>query len=176
MKAMAVVLTIVLAVPAAAQDRPLSERTGVAPALGLTPSTEDFVRMIATGSLFNIEAGKLAQQKADEKSKAFAAKVITDYQRLSSDLAALVGSGRLKIELPSTLDSAHERQISKLQELTGESFDAQYDKDQLAAHKEVVSLLERYAKGGDHPDLKLFAAKALPRLEEVLRMARDLRK
>ena len=176
MKAMAIVLTIVLAVPAAAQDRPLSERTGVAPALGLTPATEDFVRMIAIGSMFNIEAGKLAQQKADKKSKAFAAKVIADNQKLSADLAALISNGSLKIELPTTLDSARERQMSKLQELTGESFDAQYDKDQLAAHKEILSLLERYSKGGDHPDLKLFAAKALPRLEEDLRMARDLRK
>jgi putative membrane protein len=176
MKAMIVVLTIVLAVPAAAQDRPFSERTGVAPALGLTPATEDFVRMIAIGSMFNIEAGRLAQQKADAKSKAFATKVIADYEKFSADLAALASSGSLKIALPSTLDSAYERKLGKLQELTGESFDAQYDKDQLASHKEVVSLLERYANGGDHPDLKLFAAKALPRLEEDLRMARDLRK
>ena len=177
MKALAIVLTnILLALPAAAQDRPLSERTGVARALGLTPETEDFASTAAIGSMFKIEASKLAQQKADRRSKAFAERIIADNQKLSADLEALVRSGMLKIELPSTLDSAHERKVNRLQELTGEKFDLQYDKDQLAAHKESLSLFERYAYGGDHPDLKAFAARALPRLREHLRMARDLRR
>ena len=45
---------------------------------------------------------------------------------------------------------------------------------QLAAHKDAVSLFERYAKGGDNATLKAFAAKTLPHLREHLKMAEDL--
>jgi putative membrane protein len=47
---------------------------------------------------------------------------------------------------------------------------------QVSAHKDAVSLFERYAKGGDNADLKAFAAKTLPRLKEHLKMAEDLNK
>ena len=66
--------------------------------------------------------------------------------------------------------------MDKLRKLNGNNFDVLYDKAQLAANKEAVSLLERYAKGGRHPDLKVFAARALPAAREHLRMARDLRR
>jgi putative membrane protein len=177
MKAPAIALTsILLAMPAYAQDRPLAERTGVARALGLTPATEDFVRGVAIGNMFAIEASKLAQQKADRKSKAFADRIIADNQKLSADLEALVSSGIVKIELPTTLDRTYERKMDKLRKLSGNNFDLLYDKAQVAANKEAVSLLERYANGGRHPDLKVFAARALPAAREHLRMARDLRR
>jgi putative membrane protein len=46
---------------------------------------------------------------------------------------------------------------------------------QVDAHENAVSLFERYAKGGDNAELKAFAAKQLPHLQEHLRMAKDLR-
>ena len=55
-------------------------------------------------------------------------------------------------------------------------FDKQYESDQQSAHKDAVSLFERYSKGGDNADLKSFAAKTLPHLQEHLKMAQDLRK
>jgi putative membrane protein len=45
---------------------------------------------------------------------------------------------------------------------------------QVSAHKDAVSLFERYAKGGENADLKAFAAKTLPHLREHLKMAQDL--
>ena len=45
---------------------------------------------------------------------------------------------------------------------------------QVSAHKEAVSLFERYAKDGDNPELKSFASKTLPHLQEHLKMAQDL--
>jgi putative membrane protein len=45
---------------------------------------------------------------------------------------------------------------------------------QLSAHKDAVSLFERYAKGGDDPDLKSWAGKTLPTLKHHLEMAQSL--
>ena len=88
----------------------------------------------------------------------------------------LVSSGIVKVELPAALDSRSERKLNSLRKLTGNNFDLKYDKGQVAANREAVSLLERYARGGQHPDLKVFAGKALPVARENLRMARNLRR
>ena len=47
---------------------------------------------------------------------------------------------------------------------------------QVSAHKDAVSLFERYGKGGDNAELKTFANETLPTLKEHLKMAQDLEK
>jgi putative membrane protein len=47
---------------------------------------------------------------------------------------------------------------------------------QVRAHKDAVSLFERYAKGGNDPKLKDWAGKTLPTLQYPLEMAQDLGK
>jgi putative membrane protein len=73
------------------------------------------------------------------------------------------------------MDDAHKKKLEKLQGLNGDDFDKQYDSDQQAAHKDAVSLFDRYGKGGDNADLKAFASKHLPHLQEHLKMAEQLK-
>ena len=47
---------------------------------------------------------------------------------------------------------------------------------QVSAHKDAVSLFERYAKGGDDPKLKDWAGKTLPALQHHLEMAQEMNK
>ena len=47
---------------------------------------------------------------------------------------------------------------------------------QVSAHKDAVSLFERYAKGGDNTALKDWAGKTLPTLQHHLEMAQELDK
>jgi putative membrane protein len=47
---------------------------------------------------------------------------------------------------------------------------------QVSAHKDAVSLFERYAKGGDNAALKDWAGKMLPALQHHLEMAQNLDK
>jgi putative membrane protein len=42
-------------------------------------------------------------------------------------------------------------------------------------HKDAVALFEAYAKSGDDPELKSWAAKTLPHLKEHLSMAEKLK-
>ena len=46
---------------------------------------------------------------------------------------------------------------------------------QVDAHKDAVSLFERYAKGADNSDLKNWAANTLPALKHHLEMAQSLK-
>jgi len=47
---------------------------------------------------------------------------------------------------------------------------------QVSAHKDAVSLFERYAKGGENAKLKNWAGTTLPHLQHHLEMAQTLDK
>ena len=165
-------LAVILASPVLAQSA--AEKTGVNSVMGVAPKTEDFVSEAASSDMFEIESSKLAQEKADSSSKTFAAKMISDHTKTSSELKAI--AAKAKVEVPTALDSSHQSKLDKLKSLNGADFDKQYDADQLAAHKDAVSMFERYAKGGDNKELKAFAAKTLPHLKQHQKMAEGLQK
>ncbi len=48
------------------------------------------------------------------------------------------------------------------------AFDAMYRAEQLKAHETAVALFSDYAKNGEKGELKTFAAKTLPTLEQHL--------
>jgi predicted outer membrane protein len=75
--------------------------------------------------------------------------------------------------LPTGLDSEHQKMLDELKTKDGRDFDVAYDQLQLKAHQDAVALFESYAKAGDNPDLKKWAAKTLPHLKQHLAMAQN---
>ena len=170
---------ILLAAPALTQPafaQSVGEKTGVNSMLGVSPSTADFVKEVAISDMFEIEASKLAQQKGNAAEKTFASQMVTDHTKTSTELKGLVSGGKVKAELPTALDSSHQSKLDKLKAASGEEFSSDFNSMQVSAHKDAVSLFERYAKGGDNADLKDWAGKALPVLKHHLEMAQDLDK
>ena len=165
---------ILLAGPALAQSA--GEKTGVNSALGISPTTADFVKEVAISDMFEVESNKLAQAKGNAPEKAFASQMVTDHTKTSTELKGLVSSGKVKAELPTALDSSHQSKLDKLKGADGKDFSSDFDSMQVSAHKDAVSLFERYAKSGDNPDLKNWAGKTLPALKHHLEMAQGLSK
>jgi putative membrane protein len=163
---------VLLASPALGQS--IGEKTGVNSALGITPTTPDFVKEVAISDMFEIQSGQMAQERGNAAEKTFAADMIKDHQKTSDDLKSMISSGDVKAELPTALNGSHQSEIDKLKSLNGTDFSSRYDSDQLSGHKDAVSLFERYAKGGDNPKLKDWADKTLPTLRHHLEMAQDL--
>jgi putative membrane protein len=161
-----------LATPVMAQS--VGEKTGVNSALGISPSTADFLKEAAISDMFEIQSSQLAQERGNASEKTFAGTMIKDHQKTSDDLKSMISSGDLKAELPTQLDSSHQSKLDKLKGLKGGDFSARYDSDQLSGHKDAVSLFERYSKNGDNPKLKDWAGKTLPTLRHHLEMAQDL--
>jgi putative membrane protein len=104
--------------------------------------------------MFEIQSSQLAQERGNAAEKSFADTMIKDHEKTTSDLKSMVSGGELKMALPTELDSSHASKLDKLKSLKGADFSSRYDSDQVSGHKDAVSLLERYAKGGDHPKLK----------------------
>src|SRR3954452_22694155 len=165
---------ILLAGAALAQSA--GEKTGVNSALGITPSTADFVKEVAISDMFEIQSSTLAKDKGNAAEKSFAAQMVTDHTKTSTELKGLVSGGKVKAELPTALDSSHQSKLDKLKGENEKDFSSEFDAMQVSAHKDAVDLFERYAKGGDNADLKDWAGKTLPALQHHLKMAQDLDK
>jgi putative membrane protein len=165
---------LMLAGPALAQSA--GEKTGVNSTLGIAPTTADFVKEAAISDMFEIQSNTLAQDKGNAPEKSFATMMVTDHTKTSTELKGLVSSGKVKADVPTALDSSHQSKLDKLKGETGKDFSSDFDSDQVGAHKDAVSLFERYAKGGDNADLKDWAGKTLPTLKHHLEMAQNLKK
>lgn len=158
----------------AALAQSVGEKTGVNSTLGIAPTTADFVKEAAISDMTEIAAAKIALEKGNAAEKSFANQMVTDHTKTRSKLKELVSSGAVKAEIPSALGSSSQSKIDKLKNTKTENFAAQYDLMQVSAHKDAVSLFERYAKGGDNPKLKDWAGKTLPHLQHHLEMAQSL--
>ncbi|QIO70596.1 DUF4142 domain-containing protein [Rhizobium leguminosarum bv. trifolii] len=158
-----------------------AETTGVNSLMGNAPKTEDFVTEAATSDMFEIASSKLAVEKADPATKTFAQQMIADHTKTSSEMKAMVDSGKVKAAIPAAMTTSQQSMIDKLNSLQGDDFNKQYhpdqvSPDQVSAHKDAVDLFKRYGDGGDNADLKAWAATTRPALEHHLVMAQDLDK
>lgn len=162
-----------LTMPALAQS--VGEKTGVNSVLGVAPKTEDFIKEVALSDMLEIEAAKIAQQKGNTAEKKFADQMATDHIKTSTELKAMV-TGEMRSALPAGLDDKSQKKLDVLRDTKADDFASEYDPMQVSAHKDAVSLFERYAKGGDDPKLKDWAGKTLPALQHHLAMAQDLDK
>jgi putative membrane protein len=171
----ALALSCLLSV-ASAPAQSVGEKTGVNSTLDIAPNTADFVKEAAVSDMFEIASSKLAEEKGNAAEKSFATQMVTDHTKTSTELKTLVTSGKVKAELPAALDSSHQSKLDKLKSQNGRDFSSEFDSDQVSAHKDAVSLFERYAKGGDNAELKDWAGKTLPALRHHLDMAESLKK
>jgi putative membrane protein len=153
----------------------VGEKTGVNSTLGIAPKTADFIKEAAMSDMLEIESSKLAQQKGNATEKTFAGQMIADHTKTSTELKSMV-SGDMKTAIPTALDDASQKKLDKLRDAKPENFASEFDPMQVSAHKDAVSLFERYAKGGEDSKLKDWAGKTLPALQHHLEMAQDMDK
>jgi putative membrane protein len=150
--------------------------TWVGPALAQgRVSTEDFVKKVAISDMAEIQSSQLAVSRSpDADTKPFAEKMVKDHQQTSSELKTLIDNGKVHVTLPMALDVEHQKLLDELKAKQGKQFDQAYDHMQIEAHEQAVALFEEYARDGDNPDLKSWAMKTLPHLQEHLAMAKRL--
>jgi putative membrane protein len=146
------------------------------PCIALAQSAQDFANKVAISDMFEIQSSQLALTKQpDADTKPFAEKMISDHQKTSSELKALVSNGKVKATLPTALDTEHQRMLDSLKAKNGKDFDRDYDQIQVQAHQDAIALFDTYSKSGDNSELKSWAATTLPHLKEHLSMAEKLK-
>jgi putative membrane protein len=170
-----IIAAAALLISSSAFAQSVGEKTGVNSALGIAPKTADFVKEVAMSDMTEIAAAKLGLERGNAQEKAFATQMITDHTKTSEELKSMVPA-EARAAIPTALDSSSQSKIDKLKNAKPDDFSSDFDAMQVSAHKDAVSLFERYAKGGEDPKLKEWAGKTLPALQHHLEMAQNLGK
>ena len=163
-----------LAAPAAAGAQSASQpmASGGAKASAVPAADRAFAQKAAIGGMAEVELGKLAQQKAaSERVKQFGARMVADHSKANDELKQIAGGKGLA--LPSDLDAKHKAKLARMQKLAGAAFDRAYMDDMLADHKHDVADFQKEASSGRDGDLKSFASKTLPTLQDHLKLATE---
>lgn len=162
-------LAVSLAVAQGAQE-PGNEATT---AKHSATSDTTFMKKLAEGDLAEVDAGRLASQKASNPDvKEFGQEMVKDHSENSDKLDTLAKSHG--VEVPTNIDKEHAAKKEKLESATGAKFDSEYIKAQVRAHEQTVQLLQHEIQHGQNPAARDFAEKTLPVVEHHLSMAKEL--
>jgi putative membrane protein len=133
----------------------------------------DFVMKAAKGGIAEVQLGQMASEKATSDAvKQFAQRMVTDHGKANDELKTLAKNKN--ITLPDDPGAEHKSLHDKLMRLSGEAFDKAYVRAMLDDHQKDVAAFRTESKSGTDPDVKAWAAKTLPTLEEHLKMVRDI--
>ncbi|MCU1274495.1 MAG: outer membrane protein, partial [Bryobacterales bacterium] len=136
----------------------------------LSSNDADFIRKAAKGGLAEVELGRLAQQKAaSDVVKRFGQRMEQDHSKANQELQQLASSKGATV--PQSLDDKDAAERDRLSKLSGGEFDAAYMREMVKDHLEDVSEFQRETNNGQDLDVKAFASKMLPILQDHLRMA-----
>jgi putative membrane protein len=140
-----------------------------------TTTDQKFVREAAAGGMAEVELGNLAQQKAsNEEVKSFGKRMVDDHGKANNELKTLAQNKN--ITLPSDLTAKDKALKDRLEKLSGPAFDRAYMQAMVQDHKKDVNEFRHESTSAQDPDVKQFAAKTLPTLEDHLKMAEDANK
>jgi putative membrane protein len=100
--------------------------------------------------------------------------MVDAHTKTTETLKGIIASEKVKVDLPTKVDSKHQKMIDDLNAASGQDFDKTYGKQQVDGHDEAVKLFTSYAKEGDNAALKQFAQTTLPVIQEHLAEAKKL--
>ena len=143
------------------------------PAANTQSPDANFMRESAMSNLAEIEHGRLATQNASsDEVKKFAERMIADHSKANDELKTT--AGKKNVTLPTELDQKHQAMQDKLAKVKAEAFDKAYMSHMVTAHEQAVGRFKRESQNGKDADVKAFAEKTLPTVEEHLKLAREL--
>jgi len=139
----------------------------------LSENDYHFAVKAARGGMEEVELGQMAAQKGlSPNVRNFGQRMVTDHSRANDELKQILAQkGAL---LPANLSHSERSTLADLQSVSGRDFDKAYTKDMVKDHKKDVKEFESAAKDLSDPDLRAWAQKTLPVLQEHLRMAQDM--
>ena len=132
-----------------------------------------FMAMASQVNASEIAAGRLATQRASSPQvKQYGQRMIDDHTKAQQELTQL--AKQKGVTLPNRPDEMHVMMAAHLAELQGAQFDREYISGMTGDHAKVVSMFQDKAKLAMDPDVRAWAERMVPVLEEHLRTAREI--
>jgi putative membrane protein len=156
-----------------------SDTTGVTATTGakvdqpLDEHDREFITKAASGSMAEIALGATASQKAATPDvKSYADRMVSDHTKASDELKSL--AAKKGVMLPSDLEKSTKNEQDKLAKMTGKKVDKEYADFMLKDHEHDLKDFQKAAKDAKDPDVKAWAAKMVPIIEDHLKSAKQL--
>ncbi len=132
-----------------------------------------FYKNAVEGGMAEVELGKLAQEKASSPSvKAFGTMMVVDHSA-ANDKLKTVAAGK-NIELPTSPSVGQMATKTKLEVLSGTTFDKSYIKGMIKDHEEDIKEFQHEAASGRDPDARAFAKATLPTLQAHMKKIQSI--
>jgi putative membrane protein len=127
-----------------------------------------FYKDAAEGGIAEVELGNLAQQKSSNQSvKDFGAMMVKDHSAANDKLKAVAAAKN--ISLPTSPSVGQMATKTKLEVLSGDTFDKSYVKGMIKDHQDDIAMFKKEAASGQDPDAKAYAIATLPTLRAHLK-------
>ena len=178
---MAAPAALVLAGPAAAQDRMSDERPAAQErsmgdmqradaAMKPKIRAKDFTMAAAHSGQFEIMSSEAALENSDNDDiKAYAEDMIAEHEAMNTKLKDVA-----KSRVPSETGPAQKIIVADLDTKSGDEFDKAYIKGQVTGHEMTIAVFEAMAADDDEPELQEFAQMGLPKIKQHLEEAKTI--
>ena len=165
--------TLALALVVAAPLQSSAQTTPKETSGKMASSDTKFMTEAARGNMAEVELGRLATERGSSDAvKQFGQRMVSDHGKANDELKQL--AQQKGVTLPTDLDSKHRKTMDRLSKLSGAEFDKAYAKDMVRDHDKDVKEFQREAQKAHDADLKSWAGKTLPVLQEHQQQAREM--
>ena len=131
-----------------------------------------FLTQMAQGNVAEIELGKLAQHKGNTVAvRNFGTRMVRDHENLNNQLKHVAAMEH--VSLPTSPNPEQLQEKSRLEGLSGKAFDDAYMRMMLNDHQNDVNAVQQEVGSAQTPQVKQLAQRALPILQNHLRMAEN---
>jgi putative membrane protein len=134
-----------------------------------------FMKMAAQADMTEAHLGQMAESQASQSLvKDFGQKLTHDHTDAYTQLTAL--AAKTGSAVPKGIDVRKISAVEQLMKAKGAQFDRQFVQDEIRDHQKALAEFKREAQHGKDPDVKAYASKMIPVLEDHLHEAQALAK
>jgi putative membrane protein len=123
----------------------------------------EFLVDAASGGMMEVEAGKLALNKASSPQvKEFAQRMVDEHSQANQKLMDMAETKN--ITLPNSMSDKHQEKVEGLTEAADADFDREYMDLMDESHMETIEMYEEASENANDTDIRAFATETLPTL------------
>jgi putative membrane protein len=134
---------------------------------------QQFLKQAAHAGTAEVKLGAMAkEQAASPEVQQFGQRMVTDHTKANEELMALAQAKDISVS--AEIDDQHQEIAEMLSKMQGSQFDREFMYHMVKDHEKAVQLFSMASQESQDVDIKAFAAKTLPALQEHLQLARQL--
>jgi putative membrane protein len=127
---------------------------------------QEFVTEAASGSMMEVELGRIAQEKAtNQEVKNFAAMMVKDHSQANEQLKSVLQNKNM--QAPQQMTEDHRKEVDRFRDMqAGQDFDKEYVDLMVEDHEEDIEKFESAQNDVQDPEIRQWIESTLPTLRQ----------